>query len=54
MKINQISGQAGQTLYAFYNPYEWPHQWGKMLEVICQFIKSLKLINHNPVYFSRL
>jgi hypothetical protein len=50
MKLLPISGQKGQTLLEFYSPNEWPSEWNKMPDMMCQLIKLLDLIEHEPVW----
>ena len=50
MELKRISGQQGQTLFEFYHPNKWPSQWGRMPEMMCQLIKTLDLIDHEPVW----
>ena len=50
MELKPISGQQGKTLLEFYNPNEWPSQWKKMPEMMCELIKTLELIDHEPVW----
>ena len=50
MEIKRISGQQGRTLLEFYNPNEWPDQWGKMPEMMCELIQKLHSIKHEPVW----
>jgi len=50
MELKPISGQQNETLLEFYNPKEWPSQWGKMPEMMCQLIKLLESIDHKPVW----
>ncbi|WP_407556360.1 hypothetical protein [Winogradskyella sp. 4-2091] len=50
MELKQISGQQSRTLLEFYDPKEWPSQWKKMPEMMCELIKSLELIKHEPVW----
>jgi hypothetical protein len=50
MELLQISGQRSKSLFEFYNPNEWPLQWGKMPEMMCQLITSLQLIEHDPTW----
>lgn len=50
MELKRISGQQKKTLFEFYNPKEWPSQWGKMPEMMCELIKSLESIDHEPIW----
>lgn len=50
MELRSISGQQGKTLLEFYNPNEWPSQWKKMPEMMCELIKTFELIDHEPVW----
>lgn len=50
MELKSISGQQGQTLFEFYDSKEWPSQWGRMPEMMCQLIKTLDLFDHEPVW----
>jgi hypothetical protein len=50
MELKRISGQQKETLFEFYNPKKWPSQWGKMPEMMCQLIRSLESIDHEPVW----
>lgn len=50
MELKRISGQQTATLIEFYDPKEWPSQWGKMPEMMCQLIKSLESVDHEPVW----
>lgn len=50
MELRRISGQQNQTLYEFYDPEKWPAQWGRMPVMMCQLIKTLESIDHEPVW----
>ncbi len=50
MELKRISGQQKNTLLEFYNPKEWPAQWGEMPIMMCQLIELLKSIDHEPVW----
>lgn len=50
MELKRISGQQKKTLLEFYNPRDWPSQWGEMPEMMCRLIKLLKSIDHEPVW----
>lgn len=50
MELKRISGQQKKTLLEFYNPKDWPSQWGKMPEMMSQLIKLLESIDHKPVW----
>ncbi|WP_179354722.1 hypothetical protein [Winogradskyella vidalii] len=50
MELRRISRQQKTTLLEFYNPKEWPSQWKRMPEMMCELIKSLELIKHEPVW----
>ncbi len=50
MELKQISGQQNKTLLEFYDPKEWPEQWGEMPEMMCRLIKLLQSIDHKPVW----
>ena len=49
MELKRITGQQSRTLLEFYDSKEWPTQWKKMPEMMCRLIKSLELIDHDPV-----
>lgn len=50
MELKRISGQQKRTLLEFYDPKEWPSQWKKMPQMMCELVKSLELIDHEPVW----
>ena len=50
MELKRISGQQKKTLLEFYNPTEWPADWGKMPEMMCELIKLLKSKKHEPIW----
>ena len=50
MELKPISGQQGKSLLEFYNPNEWPAQWKKMPEMMCELVKTLESIDHEPVW----
>ena len=50
MELKPITGQQGKSLLEFYDPKEWPEQWGKMPEMMCQLIKSLQKEDYNPIW----
>ncbi len=50
MELKRISRQQGQTLLEFYDPKEWPAQWGKMPEMMCLLIKLLQSTDHEPIW----
>jgi hypothetical protein len=50
MELRPISGQKSKTLLEFYDPKEWQSQWGKMPDMMCQLIKTLESIEHEPVW----
>jgi hypothetical protein len=50
MELKLISGQQKKTLLEFYNPRDWPSQWGEMPEMMCRLIELLKSIDHKPVW----
>ena len=50
MELKQISGQQGQTLLEFYDPKDWPDQWGKMPEMMSKLIRFLHSVEREPVW----
>jgi len=50
MELIKISGQKSKTLFEFYEPKDWPSQWGKMPEMMRQLITTLESIDHEPVW----
>ncbi len=50
MELKSITGQSGKSLLEFYNPKKWPENWGEMPEMMCNLIKTLHAIEHDPVW----
>ena len=50
MELKRISGQQGESLLEFFDPKNWSAEWKKMPEMMCELIKTLESIDHEPVW----
>lgn len=49
MELKLTSGRK-QTLLEFYDPKRWPNQWGRMPEMMCDLIRCLEKVEHEPAW----